>query len=240
MGGIVFANVLNFYLTKALFDKNNDDIILNSCFIVQKILPLLIMKRLLSSIFLSFVVIAVWAKTDLPEQSVVIPGYDEKVARERLLESDLQPLEGIWYYPNENMTLTIERWQPEPSHKIGYRLLLIDSEDLELLPGTVIGYIEESAVDNKFHLWLYSQRNKVTLCGPLECVATLNKEGTSLTFDPPHWEVKLRVNFARFLPSLFRGVSVVPQVEKEPLPVGFKKIFPADGNGNKFNKVRYL
>ena len=180
------------------------------------------------------------AKVDLPEQSVVVPGYSEQVAREQLLESDLQPLEGIWYYPAEDMTLTIERWQPEPSHKIGYRLLLIASDDLELIPGTVICYIEESAVDNKFHLWLYSERNKVTLCGPLECVATLNKEGTSLTFDPPHWEVKVRVNFARFLPTLFKGVSVIPDVEKERLPIGFKKIFPADGNGNKFNRVRYL
>ncbi len=198
------------------------------------------MKHLISAILLVVCVATAGAKVDLPEQSVVVPGYSEQVAREQLLESDLQPLEGIWYYPAEDMTLTIERWQPEPSHKIGYRLLLIASDDLELIPGTVIGYIEESAVDNKFHLWLYSERNKVTLCGPLECVATLNKEGTSLTFDPPHWEVKVRVNFARFLPTLFKGVSVIPDVEKERLPIGFKKIFPADGNGNKFNRVRYL
>ena len=198
------------------------------------------MKHLISAILLAACVATSGAKVDLPEQSVVVPGYSEQVAREQLLESDLQPLEGIWYYPAEDMTLTIERWQPEPSHKIGYRLLLIASDDLELIPGTVIGYIEESAVDNKFHLWLYSERNKVTLCGPLECVATLNKEGTSLTFDPPHWEVKVRVNFARFLPTLFKGVSVIPDVEKERLPIGFKKIFPADGNGNKFNRVRYL
>lgn len=198
------------------------------------------MKHLISAILLVVCVATAEAKVDLPEQSVVVPGYSEQVAREQLLESDLQPLEGIWYYPAEDMTLTIERWQPEPSHKIGYRLLLIASDDLELIPGTVIGYIEESAVDNKFHLWLYSERNKVTLCGPLECVATLNKEGTSLTFDPPHWEVKVRVNFARFLPTLFKGVSVIPDVEKERLPIGFKKIFPADGNGNKFNRVRYL
>lgn len=180
------------------------------------------------------------AETVLPEQSVILPGFNERVARERLLESDMQPLEGIWYYPNENMTVSIERWLREPSPKIGYRLILIESEDLELLPGTVVGYVEESAVDNKYHLWIYSQRDRVTLCGPLECVATLNGDATTLTFDPPHWEVKLRVNFARFLPSLFRGISVNPQVEQEKLPVGFKKIFPADGNGNKFNRVRYL
>ncbi len=198
------------------------------------------MRQLIFAILLAVGAVAGWGKTELPEKSVVIAGYSEDVARERLLESDLQPLEGIWYYPNEDMTLTIERWQPEPSHKIGYRLLLIASDDLELLPGTVIGYIEESAVDNKFHLWLYSERDKVTLSGPLECVATLNKEATSLTFDPRHWEVKVRANFARFLPSLFRGISIIPGIKEEKLPVGFKKIFPADGNGNKFGRVRYL
>jgi hypothetical protein len=197
--------------------------------------------RLLFTVILAALAVAFGgAKTVLPEQSVVVPGFNEQVARERLAETDMQPLEGVWYYPAEDMTLAIERWQPEPSHKIGYRILLVASNDLELLPGTVIGYIEDSAVDNKFHMWLYSQRNKITLCGPLECVATLNKEATSLTFDPPHWEVKLRVNFTRFLPTLFKGVSVIPHVEQERLPVGFKKIFPADGNGNMFNKVRYL
>ena len=206
----------------------------------QKMTSHYVVRRLSVAILMMVCLAMARAETELPQQSVVVPGFSEQVARERLMESDLQPLEGIWYYPNEDMTLAIERWQPEPSHKIGYRLLLVASDDLELLPGTVIGYIEASAVDNKYRLWLYSERNKVTLCGPLDCVATLNKEATTLTFDPPHWEVKVRVNFARFLPSLFKGISVVPSVEKEKLPVGFKKIFPADGNGNKFNRVRYL
>lgn len=198
------------------------------------------MKRIILSIFISLAVMASNAKTDLPEQSVILPGYSEQMAKERLSESDMQPLEGIWYYPEENMTFTIERWQQQASHKIGYRLILIASDDLELIPGTVIGYIEESAVDNKFHMWLYSERSKVTLSGPMDCVATLNKDATSLTFDPPHWEVKVRANFTRFLPSIFRAVSVIPSIEQEKLPIGFRKIFPADGNGNKFNKVRYL
>ena len=78
------------------------------------------MKRLIFAILLAVFIAAAWAKTELPEQSVVVPGFSEQLARERLMESDLQPLEGIWYYPNEDMTIVIERWQPEPSHKIGY------------------------------------------------------------------------------------------------------------------------
>ena len=175
---------------------------------------------------------------DIPEQSVVLPGIDTELMKQRFAESDMQPMEGIWYYPDEEMTLAIEKWKGP--HNIGYRLILLESTDLELLPGTVVGFIEESAVDNKFRLWLYTERSKITLASPAQCVATLNSDATSLTFDPPHWKVKVRVNFARIFSTIFRGVSVIPEKVEEKLPVGFKKIYPLDGNGNAFKTVRYL
>lgn len=175
---------------------------------------------------------------DIPEQSVVLPGIDTEQMKARFAESDMQPMEGIWYYPDEEMTLAIEKWKGE--HNIGYRLILLESTDLELLPGTVVGFIEESAVDNKYRLWLYTERSKITLASPAQCVATLNSDATSLTFDPPHWKVKVRVNFVRLFSTIFRGVSVIPEKVEEKLPVGFKKIYPLDGNGNAFKTVRYL
>jgi len=175
---------------------------------------------------------------DIPDKSVILDGLDLDSMRVRLDETDLQPMEGIWYYPNEEMTLGIERYKGV--HNIGYRIILLDSPDINLIPGTVIGYIATTAVDNKYQLWLYSQRDRVTLLKPLECVATLNARATSLTFDPPHWKVKVRVNFARFLPSLFNGVSIIPDKVEERVPIGFRKIYPQGGDGNPFNRIRYL
>lgn len=170
-----------------------------------------------------------------PSQSVVLPGIDEAAMRARLLATDMQPLEGIYSYPTEQMTIGIERWHGDDG--ITHRLVLLASDDLDLLPGTVMGFMAPSAKDNKYRLWLYSERDRVTLFKPMECVATVDADG-SITFDPPHWRVKVRVNFARFLPSIFRGVSIIPEIEKEKLPVGFKKIFPE--NERKPNRVRYL
>ena len=178
------------------------------------------------------------AGNGIPKKSVVIDGLDVDSMRARLDETDMQPLEGIWYYPNEEMTLGIERYKGQ--HNIGYRIILLDSHDIDVMPGTVIGYIAGSAVDNKYQLWLYSQRDKVTLIKPLECVATLNKQATTLTFEPPHWKVKVRVNIARFLPTLFNGVSIIPERVGESLPVGFRKIYPEGGDGAPFNRIRYL
>ena len=179
------------------------------------------------------------AGNGVPKKSVILAGIDVDSMRVRLDETDMQPLEGIWYYPNEEMTLGIERYRG--SHNIGYRIILLDSPDINVMPGTVIGYIAASAVDNKYQLWLYSQRDRVTLIKPLKCVATLNATATTLTFDPPHWKVKVRVNIARFLPSLFQGVSIIPEHVGENLPIGFRKIYPEQGrDGSPFNRVRYL
>ena len=178
------------------------------------------------------------AGNGIPDKSVIIDGLDVEAMRLRLDETDVQPLEGIWYYPNEEMTLGIERYKG--GHNIGYRIILLDSPDINLIPGTVIGFIASSAVDSKYQLWLYSQRDRVTLVKPLECVATLNKAATTLTFDPPHWNVKVRINFARFLLSLFNGVSIIPEKVEERLPIGFRKIYPEGGDGNPFNRIRYL
>ena len=198
------------------------------------------MNRRATFILLLLVIVPllVMAAGGVPKKSVVIDGLDVDSMRVRLDETDMQPLEGIWYYPNEEMTLGIERYRGD--HNIGYRIILLESPDVNLVPGTVIGYIAASAVDSKYQLWLYSQRDRLTLIKPLECVATLNSTATTLTFDPPHWKVKVRVNIARFLPTLFNGVSIIPEMQGERLPVGFRKIYPDGGDGTPFNRIRYL
>jgi hypothetical protein len=197
-------------------------------------------RLLLISLLATVTLLPLMAKSGsgVPKKSVVLDGLDVDSMRTRLDETDMQPLEGIWYYPNEEMTLGIERYRGP--HNIGYRIILLDSPDINDVPGTVIGYIATSAVDDKYQLWLYSQRDRLTLIKPLECVATLNKTATTLTFDPPHWKIKVRVNVARFLPTLFNGISIIPERVEERLPIGFRKIYPEGGDGAPFNRIRYL
>ena len=197
-------------------------------------------RLLLISLLATVTLLPLMAKSGsgVSKKSVVLDGLDVDSMRTRLDETDMQPLEGIWYYPNEEMTLGIERYRGP--HNIGYRIILLDSPDINNVPGTVIGYIATSAVDDKYQLWLYSQRDRLTLIKPLECVATLNKTATTLTFDPPHWKIKVRVNVARFLPTLFNGISIIPERVEERLPIGFRKIYPEGGDGAPFNRIRYL
>lgn len=195
-------------------------------------------RKLLLILLISVGLTAQWALAGVPQSTVVLPGIDEATVKAKFAETDMQQMEGIWEYPNEEMKLAIERYKGEKN--IAYRIVLLASTDLELIPGTVVGYIARSAVANKFQLWIYTERSKVGLKSPLECVATLSTDGTSLTFDPPHYKVKVRLNLARIFSKIFRGVSVTPEKVEEKLPVGFRKVFPANGNGEKFNEIRYL
>ena len=195
-------------------------------------------RKLLLILLISVGLTAQWALAGVPQSTVVLPGIDEATMKAKFAETDMQQMEGIWEYPNEEMKLAIERYKGEKN--IAYRIVLLASADLELIPGTVVGYIARSAVANKFQLWIYTERSKVGLKSPLECVAKLSADGTSLTFDPPHYKVKVRLNLARFFSKIFRGVSVTPEKVEEKLPVGFRKVFPANGNGEKFNEIRYL
>ena len=115
------------------------------------------MKRLLSLLMLLWAMAAVAA----PPQGEFFPGLDEDSMRMRLLQYDLQPIEGIWQYKAEHMTLGIERCTGVDDAE--FRIILLHSDDLELMPGMVIGYLASSVDESKFRLWLYSERNRLTL-----------------------------------------------------------------------------
>ncbi len=154
-------------------------------------------------------------------------GVDEAWMRHWVDTSPVQGIEGIWYYPAESMTVGVLPCPHATAVSPCHIMVMLAGDDVELLPGVVIGHIEPGAVNDRVSLTLYSERDRLTLTTPLQTVAHVNENNTELTFDPPHWEVKVRVNVLRFLPSLFGGMSVVPQPVGERMPLGLKKIYPA-------------
>ncbi len=179
----------------------------------------------------------------IPFKSEILSGYDEVDVRNRCDAADLQPMEGIWYYPDERLTVVIERYD-DKQKKLGvdYRAVLVSSNDMSLLPGTVIAYFEESADKNKYKMWIYSEQKESELENPQMCVASLNDAWNELLVERSEVKMKVRVNFSRFLPKLLKGVSLVPNKKGVVVPEGFRKIYPDDGEENGADDVgiRYL
>ena len=198
------------------------------------------MRRCILLIMVVWALLAV-ASDHLDRVARFVDSMDETAMMRWCDTSPVQGLEGVWYYPAENVTMGIRRCEYSHPHNDCYVIIMLANDnDLELLPGTVMGHIEQSAVSNRFKLTLFSERDHVTLLRPVEMVAALNDKSDELTFDPPHWNVKVRVNLVRFLPTIFgklAGVSVIPEIKGERLPIGFKKVYP---NVQRRERVRYL
>jgi len=180
----------------------------------------------------------------IPQQSLVEYGADYAVdaVKDRMKSMALQPIEGIWYYNEEKTTLAIERSEETfDGNNMSYRIVYMDSDDYDMLPGTIVGYIEKSADNNKYALWLYSERDLGNMFKPVRCVATLSDHHSMLSFVKPAVKLKFRMNVARFLPTLFKGLSVIAERGSETMPLGFRKIYPAmDENGTSRGVIRYL
>lgn len=174
-----------------------------------------------------------------PFQAEILPGYEEDEVKARCDAMDLQPIEGIWYYPDEMMTVVVERC-PDSFNKMSnhYRMVLVSANDMSLLPGTVIGYCVQSADRNKYKLWMYSEQRGSLIANPQMCVAELNVDKDELLIERSEIKVRVRVNFSRFLPNLFKGVSVVASKNDINVPEGFRKIYPE--NPKRTGIVRYL
>ena len=175
----------------------------------------------------------------VPFRCEVLPGYEEEQVKSRCDAIDLQPIEGIWYYPEEKMTVVIERCEnPLDNKSQYYRIVLVEANDMSLLPGTIIGYCMQAANFDEYTLWIYGEQQLSILENPQKCVGTLKSENNVLLIKRSEVSVRVRVNFARFLPSIFKGISIVPTKKDVKVSEGFRKIYPIQEGTS--DKIIYL
>lgn len=165
------------------------------------------------------------AAFDVPEESSVLAGYDEATVKARFTGTITSTLEGLWYYPDERLTLVVERIEPERGSRAEvYRLVVVDSEDSAINPGTVAGYAERAAQPDQLRLRLYSAVVEERLTMPMECLATVDDECNSIKVEKPKLQIRWSVNLARFLPSIFDGIRIYPHIDSPKAAAGFVRL----------------
>jgi len=164
---------------------------------------------------------------------------------------DSMPLdhpEGVWRYPDDNVTVLIARdvLQSHPGEDV-YAISVIATDDCRLSTGETIGFLKSTASPDKYVMTLYTERKNPVLAKPMECVVTLGKDKE--TFILPEkkskWpRLRFSINPSTLLPRMWRivrfGVSGPDRSEKSA-PIGLIKIYPSyDGNGSSRRTPRYL
>lgn len=156
-------------------------------------------------------------------------------AREFCDKADLQPLEGLWSFPTDDVTVLIYR---SDERKGLFDITVIEAADCSLKPGMKIGELSASADPDKFNLKLYSSIKKGILGSPLTATAVYSENKESLTVKKISFQ--FRINPTRLLPSFWRMASVSIR-QREPAPEGMIKVYPSyDGNGSTRRGPRYL
>lgn len=176
-----------------------------------------------------------------PKTSTIADGYSIESFREYLDSSPIDALEGIWEYPDDAVTLGIERFESDNySVKFKYRIILLESAMRRaLIPGSVIGYIIPTAQSDKAYVWLYSETDgDMQPTNPIKCAATVSNNDV-ITFSKPELKFKIRFNLSRIMPSLFKGLSITAEPVSKKHPLGFSKTYPLDKD-TQSREIRYL
>lgn len=174
--------------------------------------------------------------------------YDIDMAREICSSLPLETVEGIWLYPDDNVTVMILHDETESSTSLPtYSISVVETSDARLHPGEVMGKLYATVDLDIYKIELATERNNEILLKPRSVIATLSKDGDALVIKQQKSPLKGRINFNfnRLLPGFWKmvstSISTTGKASSPQAKVGMVKVFPSiDGNGSSRRKVRYL
>lgn len=175
--------------------------------------------------------------------------YDIEKAKEICRQLPLENVEGIWLYPDDNVTVLILADNNESGNIMfpSYIISVVETSDARLHPGEIIGKLDATADESVYKIELSTEKKNDFLLKPKSCLATLSKNSDTFIIKRQKAPFKGRINFNfnRLLPGFWKIVSlgISQQNNRESLnpPVGMIKIYPSyDGNGSSRRKIRYL
>ncbi|MCH5218054.1 MAG: hypothetical protein J1F07_05835 [Muribaculaceae bacterium] len=164
------------------------------------------------------------------------PPADILEARELCDHADLRPIEGLWSYPEDDVTVLVYR---SDEKKGTYDIHVVEAADCSLKPGMKLGELASTADPDKYTLRLFTRVKKGILTAPSEALATYSENKEALTVKRTN-KFSLRFNPTRLLPSFWRLISVNIR-PGDPAPEGLIKVYPSyDGNNSTRRGPRYL
>lgn len=151
-------------------------------------------------------------------------------------KTPLHRVEGIWNYPEDDVTVLVKR---DDLNDGFYKIFSLETGDDVFRPGECIGTFQATSDPLKFKLKLYTRRKKNYLTSPKECAATLTLDDYAMQVE--YKSRKFSFNPFFLLPKFWRIARFSSSDPIKSLPFGMRKIYPSyDGNGSSRFNARYL
>lgn len=149
--------------------------------------------------------------------------------------SDLRPIEGIWNFPEDDVSVLVFRDPVNDSH---YGVWVVESSDCSLNPRDRLGTFHTSPDPYKFKLSLFTAVKKGKLTLPCSASAVLSQSNESITVTKP--SIKVSIYPGRLLTG-FWGIVRLYKKDATNVPEGMIKTYPSyDGNQSSKRTPRYL
>lgn len=184
----------------------------------------------LAILFIIFTTFAVDAKSFvdyLPKRAVVLDGVNEMQMQKKLLNLDRHHIEGIWSLTESGGLIAIIRSNAFPNQNqlegSGYLMILLQSPNRALLPGTILGRIQSTAQRGEYAAKMYGSCIGNRPCMPKKFIFKIDSTDDNLVFEKQ--KSTFSVNLWRFLPYLWR--NVVHRNEVNTPHHGCTRVFPA-------------
>lgn len=162
----------------------------------------------------------------IPEYSQIISGYGQLDVENRLSQSGMHSIEGIWQFVNNGTKIAIERFNPDnmPRSEIYlYRLVIIESPNRLIKNGTVMGYAIPTAKRNNYETRIYTSMYKGNILNKTKDAILTLDDNDRLIFN--EYKTGVQINLWRWIPYIFRvGIKI-----KNTRPTGLDgciRIFP--------------
>ncbi|MDE6714893.1 MAG: hypothetical protein K2J74_00230, partial [Muribaculaceae bacterium] len=154
---------------------------------IRSKLPIISVRCVVALIW-TFVAIAAPAQPrytkSVPSKGEILPGYSLMQFKEDLLSASAHSIEGVWQYTDDGMVFGVEQFtNPDFAKRIAYRIVLLQADDVALMPGTVIGYLAQGAEPGHFDIWIYTHFDSEGIPAyPTRCDAILSANSRHMTF----------------------------------------------------------
>ncbi|MDE5882494.1 MAG: hypothetical protein K2H60_12255 [Muribaculaceae bacterium] len=173
--------------------------------------------------------------------------YDIDAAKALCDSLPLQSPEGIWIYPEDGVTVLVtQKKQLSTSQLPIFEIRVVETSDVRMHPGEVIGLLSATPERNKYEAQFYTERKNDLLLKPKTVVAQINDEGETMILKQtkPKFNFRFTFNPSILLPKMWRVIRMNTtsgnNTSSTPA-IGMVKIYPSyDGNGSSRRQPRYL
>ena len=138
----------------------------------------------------------------------------------------LADVEGIWEYPEDRVKVMVLR---ERSEVYSYTISVVESDDVRLRPGTLLGTLAESAKPGVYSLKHYTTVKGGALSKMADCKAEYDKRSATLIVEAP--KIRMHLSPGLILPLFWQRLRLITRLRMEDpaseVPQGLRKIYPS-------------